>query len=85
MFLIPPELVAFISLLATLIVLVRKQYENFFTRLCVTLFYATLALTPIDIEVARELNRWFWILVLGVEVVWWIAMTLWRRSKDKWR
>ena len=82
--LIPSSLIAVISLLATLVMLAKKQYENVFTRACVTAFYLSLALMPaIPIETARELNRWFWMLVLGMEVWWWVVTTFlrwWRKQ-----
>lgn len=81
--LIPSGLISVVSLLATLVMLAKKQYENAFTRGCVTVFYVALTLAPwIPIEIARELNRWFWVLVLGVEVLWWCVTRLlkwWRR------
>jgi hypothetical protein len=79
--LIPSGLVALVSLLATVVMAMKRQWENAFTRLCVTLFYLSLMLMPlIPIEVARELNRWFWVLVLGVEVLWFMVTRL-----LKWR
>lgn len=79
--LIHSGLIAFVSMLATMVMLAKKQYENAFTRLCVTLFYLTLAIEPmIPIEAARVLNRWFWLLVLGVEVLWFVVTRL-----LKWR
>jgi len=83
--LIPSGLIAFVSLLATLVMLAKKHYENAFTRACVTIFYLLLTLLPIPIDMARELNRWFWFLVLGVEVLWWGVTRLlkwWRKRND---
>lgn len=81
MILIPSLLVAIISLLSALVMLVKRQYDNAFTRFCVTVFYLVLTFLPVPIEVARELNRWFWILVLGVEVVWWAVAEIGKRWK----
>lgn len=79
--LIHSGLIAFVSMLATMVMLAKKQYENAFTRFCVTLFYLALAIEPmIPIEFARVLNRWFWLLVLGVEVLWFVVTRL-----LKWR
>ena len=80
--LIPPEVVAIVSILATLAMLAKGHYENAFTRLCVSLFYLALVFLPVEIETARILNRWFWVLVLGTEVLWWCVMALikWRRK-----
>jgi len=78
--LIPSGVIAFISILATAVMLLKRHYENAFTRFCVSLFYLALTFMPVDIEVARILNRWFWVLVLGTEVFWWCVMAF-----IKWR
>jgi hypothetical protein len=80
--LIPSITIAVISLLASLVMLEKRQWDNAFTRFCVTLFYLTLAVDQaIAIETARELNRWFWVLVLGVEVLWWVVTKILRRGR----
>lgn len=77
--LIPAGMVAFVSICATLVMLAQRHYADAFTRLCVSVFYLALAVLPVQIEVARELNRWFWVLVLGMEVFWWGAMWVIKR------
>ena len=82
--LISSGFLAAISFVATFVMAVQRKYENAFTRLCVAIFYLALTIQPsIPIETARILNRWFWVLVLGVEVVWWIVITIikWRKEK----
>jgi len=75
-----------VSLLATLVMVAKRQYENAFTRLCVTLFYLWLTIMPdVPIEMARVLGRWFWILVLAVEILWWVvtkSLRWWRKHND---
>jgi hypothetical protein len=67
-------LVALVSMLATLVMVKKRQWENAFTRLCVTLFYLLLTAMPfLPIEVARIMNRWFWVLVFGVEILWFVT------------
>lgn len=75
--LIPSGLIFIVAFLATITALSKRQYDNAFTRFCVTLFYFSLTIYPtIPIETTRELNRWFWILVLGVEVIWYCLTKL---------
>lgn len=79
MMLIPAGVVAFVSICATLVMLAQRNFADAFTRSCVSVFYLVLAVLPVQIEVARELNRWFWVLVLGMEVFWWGAMVVIKR------
>ena len=82
--LIPSITIAVISLLASLVMLEKRQWDNAFTRFCVTLFYLALAVDQaIAIETARELNRWFWVLVFGVEVLWWVVTKILRRGRGR--
>jgi hypothetical protein len=70
--------IALAALLATLVSLAKRQGENAFTRAFVTVFYFVLAVADVPIEMARELNRWFWLLLLSVEVIFW-SVTTWLR------
>jgi hypothetical protein len=73
--------IALAALLATLVSLAKRQGENAFTRAFVTVFYFVLAVADVPIELARELNRWFWLLLLSVEVLFW-CLTTWLRWRS---
>lgn len=81
--LIPASVIAVLSVMATIVMLLKRHYESAFTRFCVMVFYIALALTPMDIELARVTNRWLWALVLGVESLWWISWWTFRRWRKQ--
>jgi hypothetical protein len=80
--LIPPWLISLTSFLAMLVMVFKKQHEHALTRFFVTAFYVFLWLYPeTQVDTARVLNRWFWFLVFGIEVISWGVMRLVIRSK----
>lgn len=82
--LIPPYLISIVSFGAMLVMMAKKQHEHALTRFFVTAFYIFLTVFPeTQVELARILNRWFWFLVFGVEVLSWGVMKLVRRKRDR--
>lgn len=81
--LIPTSILSVLALLATLAMIAKRQYEHAFTRACVVIFYLSLTIMPdIPIETARSLSRWFWSLLLGIEVLGWLLMWCWRKHNE---
>lgn len=73
-------IVSCVQAAAMTVKIIRKQYDDAFTRAVVSLFYLVLFVHPVQIELARFLARWVWVLVGGVEVMTWICSLI-----IKWR
>lgn len=75
-------LIAVVFVLAAYTKAKAKQYEHALTRIFLALVYFHIGVTEISIEQAREMSRWFVLLLGTIECFSWIVMK-WKHGSNQ--
>lgn len=75
-------LIAVVFLFAAWTKVKAKQYEHALTRVFLAMVYFHIGVTAINIEQARELSRWFVLLLGIIECFSWIVVR-WKHGSNQ--